>query len=116
VLDVGVTPTGHPRTDGVEGCNTNAITPETEDSTWYFWGFARKFGRDDEQLSAKLVETIYKIFEEDRDACEAVHAVMKREPGRAIIDVNADQGTILARRMVAERIKAERGASAQAAE
>jgi len=116
VLDVGVTPAGHPRADGVEGCNTNAITPETEDSTWYFWGFARKFARDDEALSGKLVETIVKIFEEDREACEAVHAVMKRNPGRGVIDVNADQGTILARRMVAERIKTEATAGARAAE
>jgi phenylpropionate dioxygenase-like ring-hydroxylating dioxygenase large terminal subunit len=116
VLDVGVTPAGHPRADGVEGCNTNAITPETEDSTWYFWGFTRKFGRDDAALSQKLVDTVANIFEEDREACEAVHAVMKRNAGRAVIDVNADQGTILARRMVAERIKAERAGTAQAAE
>ena len=116
VLDVGVTPAGRPRAEGVEGCNTNAITPETEDSTWYFWGFARKFGRDDAALSEKLIETIAKIFEEDREACEAVHAVMRRSAGRGVIDVNADQGTILARRMVAERVKLERGAAAQAAE
>jgi len=116
VLDVGVTPAGHPRAEGVEGCNTNAITPETEESVWYFWGFARKFGRDDETLSQKLVESIAKIFEEDREACEAVHRVMRRNPGRAVIDVNADQGTILARRMVAERIGAELSARVAAAE
>ena len=62
------------------------------------------------------METIAKIFEEDREACEAVHAVMMRNPGRGVIDVNADQGTILARRMVAERIKAEAATGAQAAE
>lgn len=116
VLDVGVTPTGCARAEGVEGCNTNAITPETEDSTWYFWGFARKFNRDDAALSQKLVETVAKIFEEDREACEAVHRVMRRNPGRGVVDVNADQGTILARRIVAARIKAEQEAQAQAAE
>jgi phenylpropionate dioxygenase-like ring-hydroxylating dioxygenase large terminal subunit len=115
VLDVGVTPAGRPRVEGVEACNTNAITPETEDSTWYFWGFARKFNRDDAALSTKLMETIAKIFEEDRAACEAVHRVMRREPGRAVVDVNADQGTILARRMVAERLKAEAAANATSA-
>src|SRR5262249_16879625 len=112
VLDVGVTPAGQPRAAGVEGCNTNAITPETEHSTWYFWGFTRKFARDDEALSQKLVETVAKIFEEDREACEAVHQVMQRNPGRAVIDVNADQGTILARRLVAERLRGEQGAGA----
>jgi vanillate O-demethylase monooxygenase subunit len=118
VLDVGVTPTGHARAEGVEGCNTNAITPETESTTWYFWGFARKFSREDAALSQKLAETVARIFEEDRTACEAVQQVMERNRGRGVIDVNADQGTILARRMVAARIKAEQatGAPAQAAE
>jgi vanillate O-demethylase monooxygenase subunit len=112
VLDVGVTPTGRPRDEGVEGCNTNAITPESEDATWYFWGFARKFRRQDPDLSQKLVATIANIFEEDRAACEAVHAVMKRSRGRPVIDVNADQGTILSRRLVTERLRGEQGAQA----
>ena len=41
---------------------------------------------------------------------------MMRNRGRAVIDVNADQGTILARRMVADRIKAEQAVAPRAAE
>ncbi len=114
VLDVGVTPTGRPRHEGVEGCNTNAITPENEDGTWYFWGFARKFRRDDAELSQKLAETVAKIFEEDRAACEGVHQVMKGSKGRPWIDVIADQGNILARRIVAERLALEQATRAAA--
>lgn len=119
VLDVGVAPansgafTGD-RSGGVEGCNLNAITPETGTSTHYFWAFARKFHRDDEALSAKLVETIANIFEQDRVAIEAVQKVMDRNPGRKVIHLQTDKGQNMARRMVEARVGAERGAPAAA--
>ena len=83
-----------------EGCNLNAITPETEDSTWYFWAFARRFQREDEALSKKLVEQVAGIFEQDRVAIEGVHETMKRNRGRPVIHLIADKGQNLARRMV----------------
>ena len=105
VLDVGVAPTGlgareGNRGAGCEGCNLNAITPETEDSTWYFWAFARRFQREDEALSKKLVEQVAGIFEQDRVAIEGVHETMKRNRGRPVIHLIADKGQNLARRMV----------------
>ena len=56
------------------------------------------------------------IFEEDKAACEAVHQVMKRNEGRPVIDINADGGHVLARRMVAKLVAAEQGARSAAAE
>lgn len=114
VLDVGVAPAGvgireGNRSSGVEGCNLNALTPETEDSTWYFWAFARKFHRDDEGLSKKLIETVAGIFEQDRVAIEAVHETMKRNRGRGVVHLQADKGQNLARRMVEKYLAAERG-------
>jgi phenylpropionate dioxygenase-like ring-hydroxylating dioxygenase large terminal subunit len=113
VLDVGVAPAGAGvregnRASGVEGCNLNAITPETEDSTWYFWAFSRKFVRDDSALSAKLVETVAGIFEQDRVAIEAVHETMRRNVGRPVIHLQTDKGQNLARRMVEQAVAAER--------
>ncbi|MGE0734038.1 MAG: Rieske 2Fe-2S domain-containing protein [Alphaproteobacteria bacterium] len=115
VLDVGVTPAGRPRSEGVEGCNTNALTPETEHSTLYFWGFSRKFNRDDAALTDKIIANVANIFLEDKAACEAVHQVMLRNEGRFVIDINADQGNILARRLLDRRIAAEQS-GARAAE
>jgi phenylpropionate dioxygenase-like ring-hydroxylating dioxygenase large terminal subunit len=113
VLDVGVAPTGTGvqqgiRSAGVEGCNLNAITPETEDSTWYFWGFARKFAREESELSNKLVDQIARIFEQDRVAIEAVHATMLRNRGRAVIHLQTDKGQNMARRMVERLVEVER--------
>ena len=112
VLDVGVAPTGagvregH-RSSGVEGCNLNAITPETEHSTWYFWAFARKFVRDDAALTQKLADTVAGIFEQDRVAIEAVHETMLRNRGRPVIHLQTDKGQNIARRLVERRVAAE---------
>jgi vanillate O-demethylase monooxygenase subunit len=90
------------------------ITPETEDSTWYFWLFARKFHRDDEALSKKLVETVAGIFEQDRVAIEAVHQTTQKHRGRSVVHLQADKGQNLARRMVL-RLVAEEGTAFKAA-
>ncbi len=113
VLDVGVAPTGMGaregnRAAGVEGCNLNAITPETEDSTWYFWAFSRRFLREDAELTKKLRDMVAGIFEEDRKAIEGVHLRMKENVGRKVVQLLADKGQNMARRMLAQRIDAER--------
>jgi len=116
VLDVGVTPTGRPQHEGTEGCNTNAITPETETSTFLFWGFTRKFRREDKEFDGRLIENVRGILAEDRVACEAVQDGIEHSKGRPVVDVNADQGTIIARRMVTDMLKAEQAGKAAAAE
>src|SRR5690606_24792433 len=87
----------------------NCITPETEHSTWYFWAFARRFQKHDHALTERLKHTVADIFKEDTAAIEAQQQVMNRSAGRPVIDVNADAGSILARRMVA-RLLAEEAA------
>lgn len=111
VLEVGVAPAGTgglegDRSHGVEGRNVNMITPETETTSHYFWGLARNFNRApelDSLFSAKVAE----IFEEDKTAVEAVQKVMDANPGRPVVDINADAGHVLARRMVAKLVAAE---------
>jgi phenylpropionate dioxygenase-like ring-hydroxylating dioxygenase large terminal subunit len=118
VLDVGVAPTGTgapqgDRSKGVPGCNLNAITPETETTTWYFWAFSRRFQLDDPDLSAKMAQRVGAIFEEDRFAVESVQEVMNRHPGRPFMSLKTDTGGMAARRIVARLITAEAAASQQ---
>ncbi len=120
VLEVGVAPTGTgaltgDRSKGVEGRNLNAITPETEDSSFLFWTLARNFSRA-EAFDQIFAESTKKILEEDRVTCEAVHQVMRRSGGRGVIDINADGGHVLARRMLTRMIAAEPSALRGAAE
>jgi vanillate monooxygenase len=120
VLDVGVAPTGTgapegDRSKGVPGCNLNAITPETETTTWYFWAFSRQFQRDDAELSKKLASRVAQIFEEDREAIEAVQGVMNRKPGRPWVNLRIDAGNVAARRIVERKIAEEGSTAPQAA-
>jgi vanillate O-demethylase monooxygenase subunit len=120
VLDVGVAPTGTgapqgDRSKGVPGCNLNAITPETETSTFVFWAFARKFQRDDEKLTSTFIQRVAAILEEDRAAVEAVQRVASRNPGRPLMHLRIDTGVVAARRVVDAMIARER-ATMQAAE
>lgn len=113
VLDVGVAPAGSgalngDRSAGVEGCNLNAITPADETSTWYFWAFARKFSQDDTALSEKLLGLTKAIFEEDREAIEAVQEVMQAHPGRPTMSLTSDRGQMLARALVKDMINREK--------
>ncbi len=119
VLEVGVAPAGAggmegDRSQGVEGRNVNAITPETETTTHYFWGLARNFNRDP-KLDPVFRQKVADIFEEDKGAVEAVQRVMDANPGRSVININADTGHVLARRMV-ERLVAAEGQTQAAAE
>ena len=119
MLDNGAAPTGlnvreHPalRSSGVESCNLNAITPETEDTSWYFWAFSRRFLPDDQEFSETLRSEIAAVFEQDRVMVEATHRVMKREPGRPVTHLLADAAQNMARKMVEKRLEQEAQASA----
>ena len=116
VLDVGVAPTGTgapegDRGKGVPSCNLNAITPETEGTTWMFWTLARNFQQDNEDLTKLLTARTAAIIEEDRAAIEAVQQVMDKNPGRRWVSLGTDTGGVAARRIV-ERLIADETASA----
>lgn len=116
VLEVGVAPAGSgalhgDRSAGVEARNLNAITPIDEESTWYFWAFARKFSLDDAALTEKLVTSVRAIFEEDREAIEAVQEVIRSNPGRPTMSLSSDKGQVLARALVKDMVNREHEAA-----
>jgi phenylpropionate dioxygenase-like ring-hydroxylating dioxygenase large terminal subunit len=113
VLDVGVAPAGSgamsgDRAAGVEGCNLNAITPCDEHSTWYFWAFSRKFNQSDSALTEKIFKSVAAIFEEDRDAIEAIEQRRQGQPQRDTISLSTDRGQLIARRLVKKQVEKER--------
>ena len=70
MIDVGVAlagsgaPQGN-RSKGVTGIVVNLMTPETETSTWYFWGMTRNFDIDDRGLTGRIRDAQAKVFGED---------------------------------------------------
>ena len=104
-LDVGATPTGTgapqgQRVGGIGMWNLNAITPETETTSHYFWGQAHNFDIHNPKTTEMLVEQIRTAFHEDVAVFETQqrNLVLILNPPQT--DINADAGVIQARRVL----------------
>jgi vanillate O-demethylase monooxygenase subunit len=118
-LDVGATPTGTGapqgrRVGGITMRNLNAITPETETTSHYFWGQAHDWDTGNKALTDMLVDQITTAFLEDVAVFEAQQRNMTLMPNAPQIEINADSGVVQARRIL-ERIHREEQAAAMAA-
>ncbi len=118
-LDVGAARagTGAPegdRSQGISMRNLNAITPETETTTHYFWAQAHDFQIDDPTVTELIFRQVHTAFLEDLAVIEAQQSIIGAY-GEALppqIDFNQDAGGIQARRIVDAIIEAERGGPA----
>ncbi len=119
-LDIGgaVAGTGAPEGDRSQGFsmrNLNAITPETETTTHYFWAQAHDFRIDEPWVTDLLYENVHTAFLEDLEIIQLQQDNISTAPDRARVDINHDGGGIQARRIIESRIAAERGAAPLAA-
>ena len=111
-LDLGGAPagTGAPegdRSQGIERYNLNAITPETEKTTHYFWHECRNFRIDDAELTQLFFEQIHEAFLEDLDMIAAQQSVLDRKVPVPQVDINADNAPLQARRVMEQLIAEE---------
>ncbi|HKA75130.1 MAG TPA: aromatic ring-hydroxylating dioxygenase subunit alpha [Xanthobacteraceae bacterium] len=115
-LDVGATPTGtgapegH-RVGGISMRNLNAITPETETTSHYFWGQAHDFDIHNPHTTEKVVAQIRTAFLEDVAVFEAQQVNLDLVPNPPQTDINADTGVIQARRIL-DRLHQEEATAA----
>jgi phenylpropionate dioxygenase-like ring-hydroxylating dioxygenase large terminal subunit len=117
-LDVGATPTGTGapegrRVGGISMRNLNAITPETETTTHYFWGQAHDFQPDNKQMTERIFQQIQTAFYEDVAIFQGQQRRMSQVPGAPQVDINADSGGIQARRIIDRLYAEEQAALAQ---
>ena len=105
---------GH-RTNGVEIKVLNALTPETETASHYFYAHARNFGLDDQEIVDMFRSNYAKVFLEDKTVLEAQQAEMSRSPDAPMIDINADAPCLQTRKLLREMIAAEAGGTSSAA-
>jgi hypothetical protein len=114
-LDVGATPTGTGAPDGrrvggISMRNLNAITPETETTSHYFWGQAHDFDVNNAEMTEKVFQQIKMAFLEDVAVFTAQQRSMTLYPNAPQVDINADSGVIQARRII-DRLHAEEQAA-----
>lgn len=119
-LDVGATPTGTGapegrRIGGISMRNLNAITPETETTSHYFWGQAHDFDVANPATTNKVFEQIRTAFLEDVAVFSAQQRNLEIFADPPQVDINADAGVLAARRILS-RLHDEERASRVAAQ
>jgi vanillate O-demethylase monooxygenase subunit len=93
---------------GVRFFVLDALTPETENTTNYFWAVARNFRLEDRTFHDWWHNAVCNIFEEDRSVLEAQHASIEADrSGIRVVDVKIDGGTVLARQLVTDLLARE---------
>ena len=72
LLDVGITPVGKSREDGIWIYGTDILTPKDETSTYYYWGASRSYDHDDPATGQLWTEAIKVAFgQQDKPLIEA---------------------------------------------
>jgi vanillate O-demethylase monooxygenase subunit len=113
-LDVGCARAGTgaregDRSHGISMRNLNAITPETETTTHYFWAQAHDFGIADPTMTEMIYRQVHTAFLEDLGviAGQQMNIEAHGEDLPAPLDFNQDAGGLQARRIVDNLLAAE---------
>ena len=99
IIDVGVAPVAAGATlerhdQGVRGFVIDALTPESETSSHYFWGMARNFDIDDPGFTARFKRQQGGVFAEDLVILEAQQRSMLVNPELKLKAFGIDSGGV----------------------
>lgn len=89
----------------------NAITPETANSSLYFWASVRRHAIGDAEVDALFLDQVSEAFAEDQQVLEGQQAVLDIEGDSWSLALRQDQGSIEARRVLDKLIAAENAAT-----
>lgn len=112
MIEVGVAHAGHGGYEADDAHKVSAvvvgfITPEMEDSIWYFWGLAKNFKPAFTELTEKIKEGQGRIFAEDIEILEQQQRNLERHQGRRLMMLNIDAGGSHSRRIIRSLVDAE---------
>ena len=104
-IDVGVaiTGTGAPqgdRSQGITGLVINLMTPETETTSWHFWGIARNFKIDDASVTELIRKNQGAVVLEDNVVLAAQQQSVLRNADRRLANLDIDRGGANARKII----------------
>lgn len=112
LLDVGITPTGKSRDEGIWVYGTDILTPRDERSTWYFWGVCRSHDVDNPAVSEAWTRAIDAAFAgQDKPIIEAQQRMMGTRTFEELDPVllGTDSGPMRCRRLLRKLIDAQPG-------
>lgn len=112
-LDVGYAPCGRPKEEGATQYSAHLLTPETAQTTHYFWAVARNVQIDNETVNQQLRANINKAFsQEDEPMMSACQVRMRGSLDLIALKplvLRTDVAAMKARMMLDGLIKKERG-------
>ena len=106
LLDVGITPTGRPRNEGIWMYGTDILTPKNETSTYYYWGVARSHDKNSAEMDniwTTAIETAFgtqdkPMIEAQQNMLESLDAVDLDEVDPVLLPM--DSATVRCRRVL----------------
>lgn len=118
LMDAGSAPTGTgapqgSRAGAAELRSYQALTPETEGSTHYFFSQPHNFAKGNPALTEAVHQGILTAFEEDRRTIHAQQRSLAADPAFPMLLLGMDAALVQFRRLVDERIAAESAGAAE---
>lgn len=107
---VQATGTGAPEgryRDALEFRSCQAVTPETAETTHYFFAVPRNFAIDDDRITETIFTDVVAAFAEDRVIIEAQARRLTDFPSAPMTAIVADAGLIQFRRLLSARLQEE---------
>jgi vanillate O-demethylase monooxygenase subunit len=86
----------------------NAMTPETEHTTHYFWSGAHNYAVGNAEMTQRLRKSLEVTFGEDKVVVESQYASVRANAGAPQVSIASDAGMVAARRLITELINGER--------
>ncbi|MCG7207388.1 aromatic ring-hydroxylating dioxygenase subunit alpha [Streptomyces arenae] len=108
VIHCGVGTPGAPRPEGYHLEVLNAITPATENTTWYFYANYRDFAVSNSEINELMYNSLKQVLDEDAVALEKQEQMIAGGHGAAHDRLIAqDAGVAKARRLLRQLLDAE---------
>ncbi len=114
VLDVGVTPTGRPKEEGISILNSHIIIPSHSRGCYYFWQVARRPEFGGRVLDKNMTEALDSTFHEDQELINLQQKLLDEldiddtaESYDFPLTVQSDQGAVRSRRIMQRLLEQE---------
>lgn len=112
LMDSGMAPTGTGapegrRVDAAEFRGCQALTPETENSTHYFFAHPHNFAIDQPEVTRSIHQSVVAAFDEDREIITAQQRSLALAPDFKMIPFSIDAALSQFRWVVARRLEEE---------
>jgi vanillate O-demethylase monooxygenase subunit len=117
LMDSGSAPTGTgapegSRVDAAQFFGCQAVTPETEKTSHYFFQQSLAFALDDPSVTESLTRSVLAGFQEDKDIILAQQRILDLEPDASMLAMRMDTALASFRAMLEKAIHEEGDAGA----